>query len=72
MPVEGRLRGSIFTTQDLAERLEWSTQRTRRWLQRSGAGVKRNGRVVTTPQLLARNFPELWDEIVIELPERSL
>jgi len=61
------IKGTILTTAEVAEALDWDTRKTRRWLQKSGAVVKRNGRYVTTPQLLANNFPELWNEIAFDL-----
>lgn len=43
---------------------EWTTERARRWLQKSRAGVKRNGRWVTTVTRLRDHFPEALDEIL--------
>jgi hypothetical protein len=65
---------TILTTAQIAKRLgpDWDSQRARRWLTRTGAGTKVGGRVITTPRRLAQHFPELWDELVLELPERSL
>lgn len=63
-------RGSsaaILTVGDVARKLGWDAQRARRWLQRSGAGVKRNGRIITTPTLLANHFPELLNEIQFDI-----
>ena len=64
---EERKRQVIMTTGDVARVLHWDTQRARRWLQRSGAGVKRNGRIVTTPGLLANHFPELFNELMFDI-----
>ncbi len=51
----------IITTDEIAEALKWSTQRTRRWLIKSGAGVKIGDRWVTTPALLREHFRPAWD-----------
>lgn len=44
--------------------LGWPTRRARRWLMRSGAGVKRAGRWQTTPTLLGREFPEVVERLI--------
>lgn len=62
-----RSQAAILTTADVAEKLGWDTQRTRRWLVRTGAGTKVGGRVITTPSRLASHFPELLNEIVFDL-----
>lgn len=73
MSEAGKLRGTVLTTQEVADALDWDTRRTRRFLQRTGACVKRGGRYVTTPQLLADNFPEVWQQIACDLGDgRSL
>lgn len=36
----------------------WSTERARRWMVKSGAGVKRCGRIVTTRERLLQHWPE--------------
>lgn len=64
-----KLKAQILTTSDVAEALSWDTQRARRWLKRSGAGIKRGGRIVTTPVLLASHFPELYQQIALDLQE---
>lgn len=49
----------------------WGAQRAKRWLQRSTpiACVKRNGRWVTTLELLRETFPEIYRKIQMELPD---
>ena len=53
-----------ITCTEVAKILEWDTARTRRWLIGSGVAVKRGSRWVTTPELLRRGFPELWEEFM--------
>lgn len=47
----------------------WSTKRTRRWLQRSGAlkKLQGQGRWVTTGSMLREAFPDVWYRIQSEL-----
>ena len=54
----------IITTRQVADALGWPSQRARRWLVKTGAGVKRGGRIITTPSRLAENFPEVWREMI--------
>ena len=65
--MQDRRQAAILTTADVAEKLGWDTQRTRRWLMRTGAGSKVGGRVITTPSMLASHFPELLHEIVFDI-----
>jgi hypothetical protein len=55
----------LFST-DIAKHLGWTTQRARRWLVSTGAGVRRGGRVCTTPAKLAAHFPEAFDCVISE------
>lgn len=55
----------------VARLLGWDTRRARRWLVRSGAGVKRAGRWVTTPQLLGQAFPEVLERMLDVFAERD-
>jgi hypothetical protein len=57
---------AMFTAAEIAKLLGWETQRARRWLLRSGAGVKRSGRVICTPTSLAAHFPEILEAIARE------
>jgi hypothetical protein len=45
---------------EIALDVGWETRRVRGWLRRGGAAVKRNGRWVTTMDLLRDSFPEIW------------
>jgi len=65
-----------FTTDELADLLNeqaghnaWDARRVKRWLRRSGAGLKRGGRWVTTRDLLREHMPELWAELWMRLAE---
>ncbi len=48
----------IITPKLLAQRLGWSQVRTKRWLQRTGAGRKRGSRWITTYEYLLAYWPE--------------
>ena len=64
--------GRIYWTMDeLAKKLGWSTQRTRRHCLRVGAAVKMGGRWYTSKGLMRRSpeMREVYDEMVAELPE---
>ena len=67
----GGVNGTIIHTATLAKALgpEYDTQRARRLLQRTGAGVKVGGRVVTTPRLVADHMPELWNELMLRIDD---
>lgn len=43
----------------------WTTQRTRRWLDRAGVLERRHGTVMTTGERLASAFPELYRRLVM-------
>lgn len=43
----------------------WTTQRTRRWLDRAGVLERRHGVVLTTGERLASAFPELYRRLVM-------
>lgn len=60
-----------ITTSEVAVILEWTQERARDWLISSGAAVKRGTRWVTTPELLRRAFPEVWDEYLAAIAERE-
>ncbi len=47
---------------DIAKRIGWSTERTRRWLKSLGALEKRGRKFVTTKTKLRSVFPEMCDE----------
>lgn len=49
----------LLYARDIAALLGWQTQRARRWLRVTGAGVKRGGRFVTTLPMLLAHFPEV-------------
>src|SRR5689334_18016438 len=53
-----------ITITEVSEILEWDRQKTRRWLDSSGALIKRGGKYVTTPDLLKTRFPEIYHEIM--------
>ncbi len=57
----------------MAAVLGWSVQRTRRWFQRANrngqACVFRNGRWVTTRRMLREQFPEVWQDIMMNRQE---
>lgn len=59
----------ILTTSDVAGVLGWDTQRARRWLQRTEAGTKRGGRVITTRDRLASHFPEAFHEVALDFED---
>jgi hypothetical protein len=59
----------LFTAADIAALLTtdddvWSTLRAKRWLRRTGAGVKRGGRVITSLTRLRNHFPEVADMVL--------
>jgi hypothetical protein len=54
-----------MTAADVAKILGWETRRARRWLQSTGAGVRRGGRWVTTRGRLLDHFPELLDALEV-------
>lgn len=56
-------------TSDVADALGWDTQRARRWLQKTDAGTKRGGRVITTPDRLAAHFPEAFHEVALDFDD---
>lgn len=60
--------GTLIGMETFAEKLgpEYDTQRARRLAKRIGAAVKVEGRIYTTPRLLADSFPELWNEMVLD------
>lgn len=47
----------------------WTTRRAQRWLENSGAGVKRCGRWITTLARLRDHFPEAYDAVLESLPD---
>jgi hypothetical protein len=72
----------IITSRKLAEVLDnpsssdprdrWSPQRAARWLQSTGAGVKRGGKWITTPERLIEHFPEAFAELSLASASRDL
>lgn len=56
-------RAQIFTMEQIASMMGWPVPKTRRWLTKTGAAVKRGagrGIWITTPHLLMAHFPEVW------------
>jgi hypothetical protein len=50
----------------VARILGWNKQKALRWMKRCEVAVKRGGRWVTTPDLLRTEFPEVWNELLLE------
>jgi phage antirepressor YoqD-like protein len=48
---------------DVAALLGWSTTRTRAWLKRAGACIKRNGRWIVPTDRLRELWPEVADRL---------
>lgn len=45
----------------------WDARKVRRWLQKAQALVKRGGSWVTTRAKLREAFPEVWEELVLQV-----
>jgi hypothetical protein len=56
-----------ITVSEVARVLGWSYLKTLRWLRKAGAIVRRNDRLVTTPERLIEAFPEVYDRIAQRL-----
>jgi hypothetical protein len=63
----------FYTMRDVQRAVggEWSQRRIRRWLARAGALERRYGTVVTTPQLLATSFPEIYQRLIEDEDEEE-
>lgn len=57
----------ILTARDVAKLLGpgWNTRKAKRWLQATGAGVRRGSRWITTPQKLVGHWPEAFERIAV-------
>lgn len=60
-----------LTVSQVAKVLGWDYRKTWRWLGKAGALVRRNGRLVTTPERLIESFPEVYDRIAQNLHENT-
>lgn len=50
-----------------AQRRKSSIQKARRWLKRTKAATKRGNRYITTRHMLRAAFPEVWEELAMNL-----
>lgn len=64
--IRGRVMWDIA---QVAAALDWSTQKTRRWLKREGACRKHGRNWYTSKSQLRRVFRETADEVLAQLPE---
>jgi hypothetical protein len=53
-----------YTPADIARAMGWSTLRVRRWLKRAGILERRHGTLITTPERLHAEFPEVWHRLI--------
>lgn len=58
-----------FPIADVARVLKWRVERTRRWLRREGALVRKGRYYYVTKPLLRAAFPEAWDDVCARLFE---
>lgn len=54
---------AVLTIRQIADRVGWSVQRTRRVLLKLGALRRRGRRYITTPRILTDAFPELLRDV---------
>lgn len=66
-----RLGPPFFAMRDIADAIGVPAKKTAAWRVRTGAAVKRGGLWITTPALLAANFPEIHEAMLrqVEIDE---
>jgi hypothetical protein len=59
----------LISSVDVSKLLGWSVQRARRWLMREGLGIRIGSRWYTTRTRLRDTFPDLAEDLTLELSE---
>jgi hypothetical protein len=61
--MKGLRRTKVLTVRDVADRVGWAVQRTRRVLLKGGALRRRGHLYYTTPEILQTVFPEILRDV---------
>jgi hypothetical protein len=63
------MTGVVFTTEQVAKALGWSTRRTRRWLRKGNALERVGDRYYTTREACLEGFRGAYEALAAQLPD---